>query len=177
MSDPMDLMGMLQGANNPLGGILGGIGSFGMNLFNMLQQSAQNALTRQREDTAVQRRAKDMLAAGFNPVLAAGNPAASQGMPAIQMTQDPVAKAAEAMMRQQQIDNAATQKQLTQLQMKKAGIEIEADRYNLDWYKEKKIPTNFGMDQTTRLPLMMGSEIGSALNWFIEKAQQFFGKK
>ncbi len=74
------------------GGILGGALAAGGSIYNnerniwMQQQTnAQNErLMREawgREDTAVQRRAADMDAAGFNPVLAVGAPASS--MPAV----------------------------------------------------------------------------------------------
>lgn len=67
---------------------------------NMAFQNQQNQITREREDTAVQRRAKDMEAAGFNPVLAAGNPAGAQAL-SLPKIGNPV-EAASALMRSQQ---------------------------------------------------------------------------
>lgn len=82
---------------DPFTGIIGGLASAGTSLFNMWQQGEQNRITREREDNAIQRRAKDMEAAGFNPVLAAGNPAGAQAL-SLPHAEDP-AQAAMAMMK------------------------------------------------------------------------------
>ena len=65
-----------------LGGIIGGAlgainGGIGLGL-----QAKQNRITREREDNAVQRRARDMELAGINPLLSAGDPAQTSNMQA-----------------------------------------------------------------------------------------------
>lgn len=52
---------------------------------NIAFQTEQNNITRQREDTAVQRAAADMTAAGLSKTLAAGNPASAQALTAPQV--------------------------------------------------------------------------------------------
>ena len=90
-----------------IGGIIGGLGSLGagfMNMYNVDQTNKQNErLMREqwgREDNAVQRRAKDLEAAGMSPILAAGS-SASAGqavrLNAPQMDKNPVADAANMM--------------------------------------------------------------------------------
>lgn len=54
------------------------------NDLNWQRQLAENNLTRQREDTAYGRAARDMEAAGLSKTLAAGNPASSASMTAAQ---------------------------------------------------------------------------------------------
>ena len=54
------------------------------NDLNWQRQLAENNLTRQREDTAYSRAARDMEAAGLSKTLAAGNPASSAAMTASQ---------------------------------------------------------------------------------------------
>ncbi|AXH76333.1 MAG: hypothetical protein [Microviridae sp.] len=54
------------------------------NDLNWQRQLAENNLTRQREDTAYARAARDMEAAGLSKTLAAGNPASSAAMTAAQ---------------------------------------------------------------------------------------------
>jgi len=56
---------------------------------NIAFQQKENAITRQREDNAVQRAALDMQAAGLSKTLAAGNPASAQALTAPQNTYKP----------------------------------------------------------------------------------------
>ena len=60
------------------------VGSIFQNKRNIDFQKRENRITRKREDNAVQRRAKDMEAAGLNKVLAAGDPASAQALQAPQ---------------------------------------------------------------------------------------------
>lgn len=52
---------------------------------NIAFQKEENEITRQREDTAVQRAAQDMTAAGLSKTLAAGSPASAQALSAPQV--------------------------------------------------------------------------------------------
>lgn len=78
MSDPFLLPAFVSSA----GSALQGVSSLGAGVANFFSQGAnlewQKQMQREsweRDDTAVQRRAKDMAAAGFNPLLAAGSAA------------------------------------------------------------------------------------------------------
>lgn len=82
---------------DPIMGLVGGGLSIATDLLNQNFAREQNAITREREDTAIQRRVKDMEAAGLNPVLAAGNPAGAQAL-SLPHVNDP-AEAAMAMMK------------------------------------------------------------------------------
>lgn len=53
-----------------------------INSQNIAFQQSENAITREREDNAVQRAAADMTAAGLSKTLAAGNPASAQSLQA-----------------------------------------------------------------------------------------------
>ena len=60
-----------------IGGATQGLLNFGLNLGTSIYNGRMQQQAWKREDSAVRRRAKDMAAAGINPVMAAGSPAQS----------------------------------------------------------------------------------------------------
>ena len=83
-----------------------------------------------REDSAVQRRAKDMEAAGINPVMAAGSPA--QSMPAMRADfdiGDPVGQAMQAAKVKQDIAYTEAQRQKTLAEAREANVRANMMEY------------------------------------------------
>lgn len=130
-----------------IGGLIDGFASIWNNERNidMQQQNLeyQKKLQQQifnREDTAVQRRAKDLKAAGMNPLLAAGG-AASSGA-AVQTTAPhsdaPNVMANMLAMRRQQTDISMTKAQQELVNEQRKGVEKENElkQKTIDWYND-----------------------------------------
>lgn len=153
------------------GGIAAGIGSLASGILNyksVQDTNRQNlSLQRQqwqREDTAVQRRKADLIAAGMNPALAADGVGASSSSPVtMQAPQHPDYGAAvqnymniiqqqktiEGIEKENQLKDEQSQMNAQQMlsiaeDIKKKRADLDEHLYNLSKYKAMGFPTNAG---------------------------------
>lgn len=146
-----------------VGGLVGAVGGVGIGLLNYGEQKEMNTWQRhayehslRREDTAVQRRAADLRAAGLSPVLAAGQgastmPPISLTAPKLDVNPSELASAAMNMMLQDaEIGRTKAQEKLNAAQSdrEKAQKELilkqkEETDYNLLIARKHKIPTGY----------------------------------
>lgn len=130
-------------------GVLSGAASAYAAYLNYQSQKETNALSVDLANTAVQRRAKDMAAAGINPLMAAGQPAAVPGLKAPEVG-NPVA---DAVAGAQGGANIA----VTEAQARKTGAEARSAIADAD-LKE----TLLGQAKQTGLSNLASSEIKNA---------------
>lgn len=135
-------------------GFVGGGGVVGIGLLNYFEQKKMNKWQRRkyeeslgREDTAVQRRAADLRAAGMSPVLAAGQgastmPPISLNAPELDVNPSELAAAAMTIMSQEaEISKTKEQEKLTAAQKRVADLEAAETAWNLKLAKKGGIPT------------------------------------
>lgn len=136
-----------------IGGILSGVAGIGNMLGGLIGRKKRQQALNKREDTAVQRRAKDLQAAGLSQTLAAGSAAGSSDV----AMQDPgggdvIADAmqtveAETAVKKAKADISKTssEKKLTDLQADR--VKLENDQfYKLNWQKEQEAALKRGYD-------------------------------
>ena len=146
-----------------VGGFVGAVGNVGVGLLNYGEMRKMNTWQKHayeyglsREDTAVQRRAADLRAAGLSPVLAAGQGAStmspiSLNPPKMDVNPSELAAAAMTMMSQEaEISKTKEQEKLNAAQKKLVDaqrLEVNAKRRETEWnlsrYMKHKLPTNY----------------------------------
>lgn len=137
-----------------VGGFVGAVGNIGVGLLNYGEQRQQNTWSRHayeyslaREDTAVQRRAADLRAAGLSPVLAAGQGAStmspiSLNAPRMDVNPSELAATAMTMMTQEaEISRTKEQEKLNAAQKRVADLQAAEAAWNLRLAKHAGIPT------------------------------------
>jgi len=137
-----------------VGGLVGAVGNVGVGLLNYGAMRQQNTWQRHayeyslaREDTAVQRRAADLRAAGLSPVLAAGQGAStmapiSMNAPKMDINPSELAATAMTMLTQEaEIGRTKEQEKLNAAQKKVADLQAAETAWNLRLAKKGGIPT------------------------------------
>lgn len=139
--DPLIGAGLIAGAGSLVSGLMGSGASADALKWNKKAQR----ITWQREDTAVQRRAADLKAAGMSPLLAAGasaqtSPAAhigAQEMPDIGGAVNNVIQTKMAMAKQKaDISQTEQQTKLLQGQLDNVTKQNRLLQQTIDWYKD-----------------------------------------
>lgn len=121
----------MSGTDNPLN-FIGGIAGTGINaLANFGISKYFTSRQEAREDNSIQRRVKDLKESGINPLLAAGNPAASSASG----TSNVDSQIGE------RIIESATRHQMN-LQNSQLQQEIAERKRNIEWYKNKGLPSD-----------------------------------
>lgn len=139
---------------NFIGGIISGALNYSESKENRLQNRQLQHQAWAREDNAVQRRVKDLEAAGFNKILAAGQPASSMAPIQTQAPQldvgNPIQGVTNVMRQEADIARTNAQHDLLLKQWEKTNADkylsqqkAEEIRYNTDRAKRLGISTQF----------------------------------
>lgn len=133
--------------------ILGGIGLY-QNKKNYEQQEGlleyQKALQErifEREDTAFQRRLKDINAAGFSPLAALGQSASSGQALSMSAPQRDASAYLQLAAAQNQLADSLAQRQYMRAQTEFVKAETAEKNHNLNYYSNLGLPTNSSMTE------------------------------
>lgn len=151
-----------------IAGVIGGIGSIGVDIWNAIQAGEQKDWERKkyqemlaREDSAVQRRALDMKAAGLSKTLAAGG-AASTSMPIKsnppELKSDPLQMMAIMQQLKQtsaNISKTVAEKKLIDQQRHNSNQDMAIKNYNWEWFKNFKWPTSASVDSWSKIASLL----------------------
>lgn len=143
---PLAIAGMASQMGNQIHSQMMDYANFGMQWLNREDQLRMQRKSWLREDSAVQRRALDLKAAGLSPVLAAGGAAETSGpirteAPQMGKTDNEIAQyALQAMQMDDSFKSTAKQRELVQAQIEKQQLEKKALQMDVSFAERNDMP-------------------------------------